>query len=89
MGVNSKKPGEPPKPRVDKRVAPYDAIEHFDEKHPLLCHARVGDLDYTPYIKKKKKPTSNNLKLDELGGEEKKFLKLTMEELLSIDAKDK
>ena len=51
----------------------------------MLCHSMLKDLDYVPKLTKRPKKTSNNLKLDTLGGEEKKYLVLTLQELLKLN----
>ena len=51
----------------------------------MLCHSMLKDLKTVPKLTKRPKKTSNNLKLDELGGEEKKYLVLTLQELLKLN----
>ena len=53
--------------------------------NPMLCHSMLKDLKTVPKLTKRPKKTSNNLKLDELGGEEKKYLVLTLQELLKLN----
>ena len=51
----------------------------------MLCHSMLKDLKHVPKLTKRPKKTSNNLKLDKLGGEEKKYLVLTLQELLKLN----
>ena len=81
MGVNSKKPGDPVLVHKDKRVPNYDATQHFDSV-AKLCHSLIKDLKSVPQLTKRPKPTSNNLKLDDLGNSERKYTVVTKDELL-------
>ena len=77
MGVNSRDPSQPAPEPVDSRKPPYDVHAHFD-KVPKLCHSPINKLGYVPKLTERPKPTSNNLKLDKLGGEERKYLVITL-----------
>lgn len=93
MGVNSRDPSQPIPEPVDSRKPPYDVLAHFEgyptKKKKLgkdkLCHAMIQDMEKVPKLTQRPKPTSNNLKLDELGGSERKYLVLTLQELLSLN----
>ena len=87
MGVNSRDPSQPIQEPIDTRKPNYDVHSHFD-KVAKLCHNTLKDLEKVgklPKLTIRPKPTSNNLKLDSLGGPERKYLVLTLQELLKLN----
>ena len=78
MGVNSRKLGDTVKTHTDKRVPNYKVDAHFDDV-AKLCHSVLADLKHVPKLTQRPKKTSNNLKLEDFGGEnQKKYLVLTL-----------
>ena len=87
--ANSESPTKAPDASPTK--LPGDAPTKLKKKtvdiyvNPMLCHSMLKDLKVIPKLTKRPKKTSNNLKLDKLGGEEKKYLVLTLQELLKLN----
>ena len=90
MGVNSKKPGELEKPHIDKRVPKYDIkkqLRKYEAELDMMMKMTIQELKELTKSKQGKRrpqPTSNNLNLDKLCPDEKRYLVITLTNLMAV-----